>query len=119
MLKNIRWTESRAVATSAGRVRSPTTTSAPSAQGIGTLVVVVRHRSYGLAALTQQRHQLAAHAADSPAGAGHQDQTRLSHRRLPSLSLRSWSEIMDLPLRYYAILASALWRSFPFMRGVR
>jgi len=23
-----------------------------------------------------------------------------------------------LPLRYYAILASALWRSFPFMRGV-
>src|SRR5437660_838774 len=31
MLKNIRWTESRAVATSAGRVRSPTTTSAPSA----------------------------------------------------------------------------------------
>jgi hypothetical protein len=44
---------------------------------------VVRHRSYGPAALTQQRHDLAAHAADSPAGTGHQDETRLSHRPLP------------------------------------
>jgi hypothetical protein len=80
MLKNIRWTASRAVATSAGRVRSPTTTSAPSAQGIGAVVVVMRHRSYGPAALAQQRHHLAAHAADSPAGTSHQDETRLSHR---------------------------------------
>src|SRR6266481_4407615 len=50
------------------------------AQGIGAVVVVVRHRSYGPVALTQQRHNLAAHAADSPAGTGHQDETRLSHR---------------------------------------
>ena len=35
-------------------------------QGIGAVVVVVRHRSYGPAALTQQRHDLAAHAADPP-----------------------------------------------------
>jgi hypothetical protein len=53
------------------------------AQGIGAVVVVVRHRSYGPAALTQQRHNLAAHAADSPAGTGHQDETRLSHRLPP------------------------------------
>jgi hypothetical protein len=44
---------------------------------------VVRHRSYGPAALTQQRHDLAAHTADSPAGTGHQDETRLSHRPPP------------------------------------
>jgi hypothetical protein len=50
------------------------------AQGIGTVVVVVRHRSYRPAALTQQRHNLAADAADSAAGTGHQDETRLSHR---------------------------------------
>jgi hypothetical protein len=45
------------------------------AQGVGA-VVVVRHRSYGPAPLTQQRHDLATHAADSPAGIGHQDETR-------------------------------------------
>ena len=38
-------------------------------QGIGAVVVVVRHRSYGLVALTQQRDNLAADAADSAAGA--------------------------------------------------
>ena len=53
------------------------------AQGIGAVVVVVRHRSYGPPALTQQRHDLAAHAADSPAGTRHQDETRLSHRLPP------------------------------------
>jgi hypothetical protein len=50
------------------------------AQGVGAVVVVVRHRSYGPAALTQQRHNLAAHAADSPADTCHQEETRLSHR---------------------------------------
>ena len=49
----------------------------------GAVVVVVRHGSYGPAALTQQGHILAAHAADSPAGPGHQDETRLSHRAPP------------------------------------
>jgi hypothetical protein len=39
-------------------VRSPTTTSAPSAQGIGAVVVVVHHRSYDSATLTQQRTTL-------------------------------------------------------------
>ena len=53
--------------------------SAERAQGIGTLVVVVYRRSHGPAALSQQRHNLAAPAADSPAGASHQDETRLSH----------------------------------------
>src|SRR3954470_14284188 len=52
-------------------------------QGIGAVVVVGRRRVYGPAALTQQRHTLAAHAADSPAGTGHQDETRLSHRPPP------------------------------------
>jgi hypothetical protein len=57
------------------------------AQGIGAVVVVVRHRSHGQPALTQQRHNLAAHAADSPAaGTGHQDETRLSHRPPPFVS---------------------------------
>src|SRR5438445_13305734 len=93
MLKNIRWTESRAVGTSAGRVRSPTPTGAERAQGIGAVVVAVRHRSYGAAALTQQRHNLAGHAADSPAGTGHQDETRLSHRPppfvIPAIAVKS------------------------------
>src|SRR5438445_6788535 len=93
MLKNIRWTESRAVGTSAGRVRSPTPTGAERAQGIGAVVVAVRHRSYGPAALTQQRHNLAGHAADSPAGTGHQDETRLSHRPpsfvIPAIAVKS------------------------------
>jgi hypothetical protein len=53
------------------------------AQGIGAVVIVVRQRSYGLAALTEQRHNLVAHAADSPAGTGHQDETRFSHRPSP------------------------------------
>jgi hypothetical protein len=53
------------------------------AQGVGAVVVVVRHRSYGPAALTQQCHDLAAHAADSAAGTGHQDETRLSDRPPP------------------------------------
>jgi hypothetical protein len=53
------------------------------AQRVGAVVVVVRHRSYGPAALTQQRHDLAAHTADSPAGTGHQDETRLSHHPAP------------------------------------
>jgi hypothetical protein len=50
-------------------------------QCIGAVVVVVRHRSHGKPALTQQRHNLVAHAhaAGSSAGAGHQDETRLSH----------------------------------------
>jgi hypothetical protein len=52
-------------------------------QSVGAVVVVVRHRSYGPVALTQQRHDLAAHAADSAAGTGHQDETRLSHRPAP------------------------------------
>jgi hypothetical protein len=43
----------------------------------------VRHRSYGPAALTQQRHNLAAYAADSPSGASHQDEIRLSDRPPP------------------------------------
>ena len=47
------------------------------AQGVSAVVVVVRHGSYGPAALTQQRDNLAANAADSPAGAGHQDEARL------------------------------------------
>src|SRR5207237_5423947 len=51
------------------------------------------HRSNGLAALTQQRHNLAGHAADSPAGTGHQDETRLSHRPppfvLPAITVES------------------------------
>jgi O-acetyl-ADP-ribose deacetylase (regulator of RNase III) len=53
------------------------------AQGVGAVVVVVRHRSYGPAALTQQCHDLTAHATDSPAGTGHQDETRPSHRPPP------------------------------------
>jgi hypothetical protein len=86
MLKNIRWTESRAVATSAWpREVTDDDVGAERAQGIGAVVVVVRHRSYGPAALTQQRHNLAAHAADSPAGTGHQGETRLSHRPPPFL----------------------------------
>jgi hypothetical protein len=63
------------------------------AHGNGAVVVVVRHRSHGPAALTQQLHNLAAHAADSPACTSHQDETRLSHRRLPSLSPSSCREI--------------------------
>src|SRR2546423_15463965 len=65
------------------------------AQGIGAVVVAVRHRSYGPAALTQQRHNLAGHAADSPAGTGHQDETRLSHRPppfvIPAIAVKSAS----------------------------
>jgi hypothetical protein len=55
------------------------------AQGVGAVVVMVHHRSYGPAGLTQQRHDLAAYATDSPAGTGHQDETRLSHRQPPLL----------------------------------
>jgi len=54
---------------------------------------VVRHRSYGPAALTQQRHDLAAHTADSPAGTGHQDKTRLSHR-LPPFVIHTSSPVI-------------------------
>jgi hypothetical protein len=54
------------------------------AQSVGAVVVVVRHRSYGPAALTQQCHDLAAYAANSTAGTGHQDETKLSHRLPPS-----------------------------------
>ena len=80
-MKNVRWTESRAVATSAGRVEiTDDDISADRAEGIGAVVIVVRHRSYGLAALAKQRHHLAADAADSSAGAGHQDEARVSHR---------------------------------------
>jgi hypothetical protein len=50
----------------------------------------VHHRSYSPGAPTQQRHNSAAHTTDSPAaGTGHQDETRLSHLRLPSSSLPS------------------------------
>ncbi|MGA8369264.1 MAG: hypothetical protein WB765_03965 [Acidimicrobiales bacterium] len=59
------------------------------AQGSGAVVVMVRHRSHSPAALTQQRHNFAAHPADSPAGTGHQDETRLSHRPLPFVTLPS------------------------------
>jgi hypothetical protein len=60
---------------------------------VSAVVVVVRHRSYGLAALTQQRHDLAAHTSDSPAGAGHQDETRLS-QRLPSFVIHTSSPVI-------------------------
>jgi len=63
------------------------------AQGVGAVIVVVRHRSYGPAALTQQRHDLAAHTADSSAGTGHQDETRLSHR-LPPFVIHTSSPVM-------------------------
>ena len=94
MLKNIRWTESRGrrdicwphEVTNDG-------VGAERAQGVGAVVVVVRHRSYGPAALTQQRHDLAAHTADSPAGAGHQDETRLSHR-LPPFVIHTSSPVI-------------------------
>ena len=86
MLKNIRWTESRAF----GDICRPREVTdddvgAERAQGIGAVVVVVRHRSHAPASLTQQRHHLVAHArtADSTAGTGHQDETRISHRPPP------------------------------------
>jgi hypothetical protein len=44
---------------------------------------VVHHRSHSQTAATQRRHNLRANAADSPAGASHQDETRLSHRLTP------------------------------------
>jgi hypothetical protein len=43
----------------------------------------------GPAALTQQCYDLAAHAADSAAGTGHQDETRLSHRPPPFVATMS------------------------------
>ncbi len=55
------------------------------AQGIGAIAVVVCQRAYGPAALTQQRHNLAAHVANSSARTSHQDETTLSHVRVPSL----------------------------------
>ena len=60
------------------------------AQGTGAVVVVVRHRSYGPAALTQQRRNLGAHAADSAAGTSHQDETRLSYRPPPLVFVKSF-----------------------------
>jgi len=63
------------------------------AQSVGAVVVVMRHSSYGPASLTQQRHDLAAHTADSSAGTGHQDETRLSHR-LPPFVIHTSSPVM-------------------------
>jgi hypothetical protein len=81
MLKNIRWTESRGRRDICRpREVADDDVGAERAQGIGVVAVVVRHHSHRSALLTQQRHNLAAHAADSPAtGTGHQDETRLSH----------------------------------------